>query len=105
MNDNFDEEGSEFENWEPKDWKDNIAILEKITVRTLINYFIYLLKYLSFSKDPNYKKFTKDLHTRWKKLGRQIKSDVKQNPEKYSLIPLQHPFVVPGGRFREMYYW
>ena len=22
-----------------------------------------------------------------------------------SLIPLPHPYVVPGGRFREVYYW
>ena len=49
--------------------------------------------------------FAKDLHGRWKHLGRQIKSEVKLNPEKYSLIPLEHPFIVPGGRFREMYYW
>lgn len=27
------------------------------------------------------------------------------DPEKFSLIPLPKPFVVPGGRFREMYYW
>ncbi|EJD73652.1 trehalase, variant [Loa loa] len=26
-------------------------------------------------------------------------------PEKSSLIPIPKPFVVPGGRFREMYYW
>ena len=32
--------------------------------------------------------FAKDLHGRWKHLGRQIKSEVKLNPEKYSLIPL-----------------
>ena len=47
----------------------------------------------------------KDLHRRWRDLGRQIKSEVKNSPEKYSLIPLEHPFIVPGGRFREMYYW
>ena len=22
-----------------------------------------------------------------------------------SLLPLPHPYVVPGGRFREVYYW
>ena len=49
--------------------------------------------------------FAKDLHRRWRDLGRQIKSEVMSSPEKYSLIPLQHPFIVPGGRFREMYYW
>lgn len=86
VNDNFDEEGSEFEEWVPKDWKSNITLLQKI-------------------RDPRYKKFAQDLHLRWKALGRQIKSNVRETPEKYSLIPLQHPFVVPGGRFREMYYW
>ena len=45
------------------------------------------------------------MHKRWRDLGRQIKSDVASHPEKYSLIPLDHPFIVPGGRFREMYYW
>jgi alpha,alpha-trehalase len=30
-----------------------------------------------------------------------------RQPEKEnsSLIPLQHPYIVPGGRFREIYYW
>ena len=50
-------------------------------------------------------KFAKDLHKRWMDLGRQIKPEVENQPEKYSLIPLDHPFIVPGGRFREMYYW
>lgn len=27
------------------------------------------------------------------------------HPTKSSLLPLPHPYVVPGGRFREMYYW
>ncbi|MEW9798490.1 trehalase family glycosidase [Alteromonas sp. CYL-A6] len=26
-------------------------------------------------------------------------------PQYDSLIPLQHPYLVPGGRFREIYYW
>lgn len=30
---------------------------------------------------------------------------VNQEPEKYSLIPLKHKFIAPGGRFRENYYW
>ena len=49
--------------------------------------------------------FAKDLHERWQDLGRKIKIDVKNNPEKYSLHYIDQPFVVPGGRFREMYYW
>ncbi|MFU8813075.1 MAG: alpha,alpha-trehalase TreF [Balneolaceae bacterium] len=29
----------------------------------------------------------------------------KDTPEHASLIPLPYPYVVPGGRFREIYYW
>jgi alpha,alpha-trehalase len=28
-----------------------------------------------------------------------------RTPEHGSLLPLPHPYVVPGGRFRELYYW
>ena len=86
VEDNFDTEGSEFEAWEPNDWKEDIAVFDKI-------------------KDSAYRDMAKDLHTRWKDLGRKIKSDVQDNPEKYSLIYMQKPFIIPGGRFREMYYW
>ncbi len=37
----------------------------------------------------------------WKKLGRRIRSDSSLS----SLIFLERPFIVPGGRFREVYYW
>ncbi|MBU1362083.1 MAG: alpha,alpha-trehalase TreF [Gammaproteobacteria bacterium] len=29
----------------------------------------------------------------------------KQHPQKGSAVQLPHPYVVPGGRFRELYYW
>jgi len=32
------------------------------------------------------------------------KADASTSPED-TLIPLPHPYVVPGGRFREIYYW
>ena len=31
--------------------------------------------------------------------------DVLHNPELYSMMYVPHPFIVPGGRFREFYYW
>ena len=30
---------------------------------------------------------------------------MKVNPFSYSLIYLENPFIIPGGRFRECYYW
>ena len=47
----------------------------------------------------------KSLHEKWKHLGRKINGNVKIDPDRYSLIYLDNPFVVPGGRFRECYYW
>lgn len=35
----------------------------------------------------------------------QIRASVKAHPELYSQIYTPHPVVVPGGRFRELYYW
>jgi alpha,alpha-trehalase len=38
----------------------------------------------------------------WKTLTRAADADLGRRS---SLLPLPHPYVVPGGRFREMYYW
>lgn len=34
-----------------------------------------------------------------------MKEDVKLNPQQYSIIHVPNPVIVPGGRFREFYYW
>ncbi len=31
--------------------------------------------------------------------------DVPDTPNFFSLIYVPHPFIIPGGRFREIYYW
>ena len=57
---------------------------------------------LSQIKDERYKAFAKELNQRWKMLCRRVSPDVEKNPEKYSLLYLPHPVIVPGGRFREV---
>lgn len=44
-----------------------------------------------------------DLHIRklWKELRRSANKDANSS----TLIPLKHDYIVPGGRFREIYYW
>nr|ARD05075.1 trehalase 2 [Antheraea pernyi] len=86
VNQNFDPEGSEFEDWRPTDWKDNPAFLQRI-------------------QDPLFHQWASDLNRLWLQLGRKMKDDVKQNPEQYSIIHVDNPVIVPGGRFREFYYW
>jgi len=55
--------------------------------------------------DPNFRSWAQELHRKWPTLCRRVSEKVLSDPSRYSLIPLPKPFVVPGGRFREMYYW
>ncbi|KAG8838324.1 hypothetical protein FRB91_007695, partial [Serendipita sp. 411] len=58
-------------------------------------------------EDPYVKGFTLEVHKIWNLLIRDTdESRVCQRSTcESSLIPLNHTFVVPGGRFREQYYW
>ena len=86
VNDNFHPVGHDLEEWSPPDWKDNPEFIDRI-------------------KDANLKDFASKLDELWKKLGRKISDEARQNPARSSLILVKNPFVVPGGRFREYYYW
>ncbi|CDO72204.1 Glycoside Hydrolase Family 37 protein [Trametes cinnabarina] len=61
--------------------------------------------------DPLVKAFAQTVHGYWAQLIRQTNSSAlcpegtENGPCESSLIPLNHTFVVPGGRFREQYYW
>lgn len=106
--DNFDPEGSEFAPWIPQD---------HVPVPTFLSRII----------DPKYEQFGQELHDLWLKLGRKISDDVRvsfiglcintwhvsyiiyrllqDNPNLYSILYVPNPTIVPGGRFREFYYW
>lgn len=51
-----------------------------------------------YKSDPE-KSTTQHIHALWNVLTRQ------PDPAAGSIIPLPHPYIVPGGRFREIYYW
>lgn len=82
----FEKPGAEFEEWIPDDWVDSPAFLQHI-------------------KDAELREFAKRLNSIWHQLGRKMIADVAINPEQYSIIHVDHPVIVPGGRFREFYYW
>uniref|UniRef100_A0A8L0DSI3 Trehalase n=1 Tax=Oncorhynchus mykiss TaxID=8022 RepID=A0A8L0DSI3_ONCMY len=62
-------------------------------------------QFLAGIADAELRSWAEKLHHLWKSLGRKISSDALAHPEQYSQIFTPHPFVVPGGRFRELYYW
>ncbi|XP_067031122.1 trehalase-like isoform X1 [Acropora muricata] len=86
VSDNFHPEGHDLEVWIPTDWKENPELIGKV-------------------KDQNLKNFASKLNGLWKKLGRNISDEARRNPDRSSLIIVPNPFIVPGGRFREYYYW
>ncbi|XP_058835761.1 trehalase-like [Topomyia yanbarensis] len=82
----FDKPGAEFEDWIPDDWVENPSFLQRI-------------------KDSELRGFGKILNGIWRELGRKMITDVRINPDQYSIIPVDHPVIVPGGRFSEFFYW
>nr|XP_056716804.1 trehalase [Euleptes europaea] len=78
--------GQEFEPWEPSDWTRSPELLGLIS-------------------DQRLRSWAQELNAKWKLLGRKVKADVQTDPERYSLIYVPSPMIVPGGRFMEYYYW
>ncbi|WP_291865546.1 alpha,alpha-trehalase TreF [Maribacter sp.] len=54
----------------------------------------------NFKSDPNHTA-TEHIHSLWPVL-RRASDQVKEGS---TLLPLPKPYIVPGGRFREVYYW
>ncbi|TKR64639.1 hypothetical protein L596_025136 [Steinernema carpocapsae] len=86
IEEHFDSPGGELEDHEPTDFNLNAEKLSGIV-------------------DQNYRHWAQELHRKWPTLCRKVSEKVHASPNRYSLIALPKPFVVPGGRFREMYYW
>ncbi|XGW09581.1 hypothetical protein V3C99_011676 [Haemonchus contortus] len=86
VDENFDKEGEELQSCVLTDWVRYPSKLKVI-------------------KDNNLRLFALNLNEIWKDLCRRIKPEVAETPERFSLLYVPHEFVVPGGRFREFYYW
>ncbi|KAK6017671.1 alpha,alpha-trehalase, partial [Ostertagia ostertagi] len=86
VDENFDKEGQELRSCTLSDWTRYPASFKTI-------------------KDNNLRLFALNLNAIWKELCREMKPAVKDSPERFSLLYVPHRFVVPGGRFREFYYW
>lgn len=80
------EDGDELENWTPSDFTEDPPFIRRI-------------------RDEQYRQWAYGLNYAWKTLARKIKDDVKLHPDRYTLIWVPNGFIVPGGRFRELYYW
>ncbi|XP_014216724.1 trehalase-like [Copidosoma floridanum] len=85
VNDHF-EDVNELQNATLADWREHVSLMKRV-------------------RDPNYKRWVYDLNQIWKMLARKMTDDVRNRPRRHSLIYVDHPFIIPGGRFKEFYYW
>ncbi|XP_015896064.2 trehalase-like [Ziziphus jujuba] len=46
-----------------------------------------------------------EVHSLWKNLSRKVSDEVQKHPESHTLLPLPQQVMIPGSRFREVYYW
>ncbi|KAH0448713.1 hypothetical protein IEQ34_022513 [Dendrobium chrysotoxum] len=55
--------------------------------------------------NPKVRAWALEVHSLWKNLSRRVSDNVKSHPERHTLLPLPEPLIIPGSRFREVYYW
>mgnify|MGYP001945337739 CR=1 FL=1 len=83
---NFYAAGSDMVDYIPLDWQEEPSFLSTI-------------------QQPDFKIWAFELNGLWKNLVRKVSPAVIQAPQRHSYVPRSRPMVVPGGRFRESYYW
>ncbi|KDD73503.1 trehalase, partial [Helicosporidium sp. ATCC 50920] len=64
-----------------------------------------LLPWARTLSDPSLRDFASALWKIWPTLLRQARPEVRVSPQRFTLLPVPFPFMVPGVRFREGYYW
>ncbi|KAK6754172.1 hypothetical protein RB195_013276 [Necator americanus] len=82
----FSPPGSEMLPCTPEDWNPQPAKLMSIV-------------------DPQLREWALKLNAIWRSLCKKIDPAIENSSSRYSLIYLPHNFIMPGGRFREFYYW
>ncbi|KAL5747755.1 hypothetical protein ACOSQ2_025052 [Xanthoceras sorbifolium] len=55
--------------------------------------------------NPEVRAWALEVHSLWKNLSRKVSGSVLDRPELHTLLPLPGSVVIPGSRFKEVYYW
>ncbi|KAJ8764845.1 hypothetical protein K2173_010310 [Erythroxylum novogranatense] len=56
-------------------------------------------------ENPQVRAWALEVHSLWQNLSRQVSDKVRRRPDMHTLLPLPEPAIIPGSRFREIYYW
>jgi len=83
---NFDSNESDLLAWRPIDMVEHPKFIDQIT-------------------NIEYKTWALALNQVWAELTRVVSPNALNSPQRHSILPRRFPMIVPGGRFRESYYW
>ncbi|KAL0016088.1 hypothetical protein SO802_003157 [Lithocarpus litseifolius] len=56
-------------------------------------------------ENPEVRAWALEVHALWKNLSRKVSDEVHKRPELHTILPLPEQVMIPGSRFREVYYW
>lgn len=56
-------------------------------------------------KDQRLRRAALRIHGLWRNLSRSFRSEVARRKDRYPIIAVPHPFIVPGGDFDVYFYW
>ncbi|GAO45047.1 alpha,alpha-trehalase TreF [Flavihumibacter petaseus] len=86
--------------------RDYLAIKKNPAIRLSLQLFVE--ENFDIPKSPTESYVTppdEDITTHITKLWKVLRREPDQQVKGSSLLPLPNPYIVPGGRFREIYYW
>jgi alpha,alpha-trehalase len=85
--------------------KDYMAMKSNPNLRFKLDEFVIANFYLPKPPQSGYTTQEKDVVEHIKNLWNVLKRNADTPVNGSSLLPLPHPYIVPGGRFGEIYYW
>jgi len=85
--------------------KDYLAMRNNPSIRFKLDEFVTANFDLPRSPQLNYITKEKDVVMHIKNLWNVLRREADTSVNGSSLLALPHPYIVPGGRFREIYYW
>ncbi|CAH8314172.1 unnamed protein product [Eruca vesicaria subsp. sativa] len=51
------------------------------------------------------REWAREVHVLWRTLCYRVSDSVRESPDRHTLLPLPEPVIIPGSRFKEVYYW
>lgn len=85
--------------------KDYLAIKNNPAIKFSLKMFVEENFIVPAKPTDQYHTTETDIVTHLKQLWKELERKPDQQTDCSSLLPLPYPYIVPGGRFREIYYW